>query len=185
MLNLARGAYRYSPYPIGIFPDVLPTDTYEALVREWPDTDLFRYMPKLGNKYSLSEVNNPDQYKSFIRSNPVWANVYKEFKSDKFVKRIIAHLVDNNIDLCLGSYRVSKTHELSGPKDKIEAAFGKLLRVLGGDSSRTLTTRFEFSMLPLSGGHIKPHTDSPQKLITLVFSMQKPGEWDDSWGGGH
>ncbi len=47
-----------------------------------------------------------------------------------------------------------------------------------------LSSRFEFSMLPADGGNIKPHTDAPQKLITLVFSMVLPGEWNPTWGGG-
>ena len=29
-------------------------------------------------------------------------------------------------------------------------------------------------MLPANGGNIKPHTDAPQKLITLVFSIVGP-----------
>ena len=47
-----------------------------------------------------------------------------------------------------------------------------------------LKTRFEFSMLPVDGGHIKPHTDSPGKLITLVVSFCDHGEWQSSFGGG-
>jgi hypothetical protein len=46
-----------------------------------------------------------------------------------------------------------------------------------------LTARFEFSMLPADGGHIKPHTDDPKKCITLVVSMSDD-TWDAAWGGG-
>jgi hypothetical protein len=46
-----------------------------------------------------------------------------------------------------------------------------------------LKARFEFSMLPADGGHIKPHTDAPNKLITLVIPMLRAGEWDPAHGG--
>jgi 2OG-Fe(II) oxygenase superfamily len=39
-------------------------------------------------------------------------------------------------------------------------------------------------MLPADGGYIKPHTDAPNKIITLVLSMMRPGEWNDNFGGG-
>ena len=39
-------------------------------------------------------------------------------------------------------------------------------------------------MMPSTGGCIKPHTDSPQKLITLVYSIVSSGEWKPEWGGG-
>jgi hypothetical protein len=46
-----------------------------------------------------------------------------------------------------------------------------------------LSARFEFSMLPAEGGFILPHTDSPQKIITLVITILPPGEWNPSFGG--
>ncbi len=39
-------------------------------------------------------------------------------------------------------------------------------------------------MMPARGGFIKPHTDAPQKLITLVVSMIDQDEWNPDWGGG-
>ena len=47
-----------------------------------------------------------------------------------------------------------------------------------------LSARFEFSMLPADGGSVIPHTDAPGKLITLVVSMVKEGEWNPALGGG-
>jgi hypothetical protein len=55
---------------------------------------------------------------------------------------------------------------------------------MSGRKSSNLKARFEFSMMSAAGGHIHPHTDSPQKHITLVVSMVRPGEWDQAWGGG-
>lgn len=48
-----------------------------------------------------------------------------------------------------------------------------------------LKTRFEFSILPADGGHIRPHTDIASKLVTLVVSMLPAAEdWDQRFGGG-
>ncbi len=34
------------------------------------------------------------------------------------------------------------------------------------------------------GGHLTPHTDAPTKIVTLIVSMMRPGEWDPAFGGG-
>ena len=39
-------------------------------------------------------------------------------------------------------------------------------------------------MLPADGGHLLPHTDAPSKIVTLVISMMKEGEWNPAFGGG-
>lgn len=38
-------------------------------------------------------------------------------------------------------------------------------------------------MVPADGGHILPHTDTPQKIIALVVYMMRPGEWALACGG--
>jgi len=39
-------------------------------------------------------------------------------------------------------------------------------------------------MLSGNGGNIRPHTDAPQKVITLVIYMVRPGEWNPAFAGG-
>ncbi len=48
-------------------------------------------------------------------------------------------------------------------------------------SDEKLATQWEFSMLPGEGGSIRPHTDSPHKIITFVFSFSD--DWPDGSGG--
>jgi hypothetical protein len=67
----------------------------------------------------------------------------------------------------------------------------KMVRVLTAHkvplsvTAEQLRTRFEFSLLPADGGLLRPHTDIPSKVITLVIAMPTPGEmWDPAWGGG-
>lgn len=46
-------------------------------------------------------------------------------------------------------------------------------------------TRFEFSLLPADGGCLRPHTDLPSKVVTIVLTMlPTEGDWRQTWGGG-
>lgn len=47
-----------------------------------------------------------------------------------------------------------------------------------------VSTRFEFSAISANGGLLAPHTDMPSKIITVILSMCKEGEWAREWGGG-
>ncbi|MGN6720494.1 MAG: hypothetical protein ACTHLX_24275 [Candidatus Binatia bacterium] len=38
-------------------------------------------------------------------------------------------------------------------------------------------------MFKADGGEVAPHTDTPKKIITLVLSMIREGEWDTRFGG--
>ena len=39
-------------------------------------------------------------------------------------------------------------------------------------------------MLPADDGNVLPHTDSPGKIVTIVISMIRSGEWNPTFGGG-
>jgi hypothetical protein len=91
----------FDPFPIGYARNVLPSDVYRQLIDTYPSAGLFLYMPKLGKKYSLSELNNREQYFSFLRQNPVWERIYHEVKSPEFVEQVIDTLHQHRIDLGL------------------------------------------------------------------------------------
>lgn len=173
VFSLAKAEFSYEPYPICYAPDVFSPQDYAAFTNAYPDVSLFKHMPKLGDKYSLSERNNPAEYRSFISAQPQWAKLHAHFKSKAFIDETLAFLGQNGIDLGLGAYRFTNA---AGAKRS-----GLLSRLTGRPE---LSARFEFSMMGGQGGHILPHTDDHRKLITLVFSMNKAGEWEDAWGGG-
>jgi len=53
------------------------------------------------------------------------------------------------------------------------------------DADVPLSARFEFSLLPADGGVLCPHTDIPEKRVTVVLAMRQDGDgWQDAWGGG-
>ena len=173
MISYDRVRFDYEPYPIGLIPEVFEPDFYRELTTTYPPLDLFRYMPELGNKYSLSEVNHSDEYHTFLKRNAAWARFHQYIKSREFVEQTLAMLRSRQIDLGLRKYRVT----FRDPR-----ARSSRLNAMRGIAE--LNARFEFSMMNGKGGHIRPHTDHPLKLITFVFSCMTEGEWDARWGGG-
>jgi hypothetical protein len=175
-------AFDYDPYPIGYQKNVLSPDVYQAAVESYPSQELFAYMPKLGKKYSLSEVNNPDQYHAFIQGTPIWKQLYDDVKSPEFVHQILKHLIKNQIDLGISN----KIEIINNPAAAKRLRWNSAWEVYRSGVAKIIPikTRFEFSMLPADGGHIRPHTDSANKIITLVVSCMKEGEWNPAFGGG-
>ena len=169
--------FDYEPFPIGYQRDVVNPEFYERMVAAWPAQEHFCYMPALGLKYSLSERNHPDEYSRVVKSDPVWNAVWQEIKSTDFIDRVIEGLRKQHIDL--GIPPQSRFGDLK-QRSLTELLW---LRLSRRKASR-LRSRFEFSMMPSTGGCIKPHTDAPQKLITLVYSIVTAGKWNPAWGGG-
>jgi len=170
--------FRYEPYPIGLARPIFSASSYRELLAGWPPHELFAFMPKLGKKYSLSEVNNAAQYHEFLSHTPVWKSVYHEVKSARFVHNVLNFLRRAGVDLGIPEQVAVNQNAAGGASLSTWAAHLHPQRVTG------LKTRFEFSMLPVDGGHIKPHTDSPGKLITLVVAFCDEHGWDESVGGG-
>ena len=177
MLRLEDTEFIYEPYPIGLARGVFEDSYYQQLVKTFPPKDHFVFMEALGKKYSLSELNNADIYHDYISSCQPWYDFYKWVKSKDFIGYIFKILKNGNIDLGIHNYDLG-IHNYSMVK-----------QFLGNFKKNSLfkprlSARFEFSMLPANSGHIKPHTDAPNKIITLVVPMISEGEWLHSWGGG-
>jgi hypothetical protein len=95
-----------------------------------------------------------ESYYDFLKSSPPWSKFYEEVKGRAFKEQLLSFL---------------RAHDVGSGK-------------WGGPDG--LTARFEFSALTTDGGSQRPHTDSPSKLVTLVLSLMKEGEWMPEWGGG-
>jgi len=168
--------FRYEPYPIGLAKPLMDEGTYQEFVDAYPAKELFTYLAKVGHKYTLSEKFNPRQYEQLIRSVPLWREFHRWIKSDEFVTGVLDALQVHHIDL---GYRLSDPTSLRLTRLVKDIAQGRI-----SPRSSRLGARFEFSMLPADGGHILPHTDSPSKIVTLIISMVREGEWNPDFGGG-
>lgn len=144
--------WRREPYRIGCVSAVLEPSLYRTLAASFPSVDICKAFDGGNKKWSLSEVNHPEQYGAFLAQTPAWQRFYDYVKGPAFLDQIKALLATQGIDVL---------------------------------ENKPLKTRFEFSMLPADGGCLRPHTDIPSKLVTLVVSMlPEASDWDQAWGGG-
>jgi len=167
LIYLENFEFEYDPFPYGVGANVFSANDYERLACSYPSMELFKFMQYHGDKWSLSEVNNPKFYFEFIEKNDAWRKLYGDIKDESFMVKTLEMLKENYIDLGID-----------------EKSFGKKNLVDLIKRTKKIKTRFEFSMMSAEGGNILPHTDSPQKIITFVFSMPLEHEWNDEWGGG-
>jgi hypothetical protein len=177
MIQLSKIAFDYVPFPIGVIANAFPEEKYNRLVETFPPLELFQHKPELGNKYSLSELNNADKYYDFIERTPEWKEIYNYIKSEGFLTSVLKTLKERNLKLGLDDCKI---------KQKKRGGFEKLVSRIEDVLTKKpyLSTRFEFSMINAQGGYLLPHTDSPSKIITLVISICKDGEWNPAYGGG-
>jgi len=172
MFSLSELDLRYEPYPHGIATPLFSEAVYQELVAAFPDREQFGHN-RINVKYVLSERVNRRQYRQFLRTSPVWMRFHRWVKSDAFVEGVLTELRSRDVDL---GYR---------QRPALQRGIRRLAYALGGrrDYHTSLSSRFEFSMLPADGGQVLPHTDSPGKVVTLILPMLADGEWDACLGG--
>jgi hypothetical protein len=154
MFNWDNVSVRHEPFTVFYIRDLLRPPFYRELAETFPLLSDFRYRETLGNKYLLTELEG-EPYYDFVNACPPWQKFHAEIKSIDFREQVLSFLRSN-------------TNE----------------EMKDGASAESFTCRFEFSVLPTNGGSQRPHTDSPRKVVTLVLSLMKEGEWDPGWGGG-
>lgn len=167
---------RYEPYPIGLARPLMDERLYRELVDAFPPREQFASLAKVGDKLSLSEKFGADQFHALIRSHPLWREFHAYIKSREFIAGVLSALRERGVDLGF---------DLASPPGKrLAKRIADAVRGGSRTDSLELRSRFEFSMLPARGGHVLPHSDGVSKIVTLVVSMLREGEWDPSWGGG-
>jgi len=102
----------YEPYPVGYFCPAFPVDTYDVLQESWPDEDLFLRIPELGNKLSLSRINNGKYWLRVIKSRP-WSLFHRAITSNSFIERTINTLHEKGIDIFVSDEKLSAQWEFS------------------------------------------------------------------------
>jgi hypothetical protein len=94
-LNNLQEFYRL-PFPHGLCKNVFDKKLYKTLVSNWPDIKLFKKM-KEGDykKFSLSSVQNKENYELFIKNNPCWKELYDYLHSRIFIHDVVLPLFEN------------------------------------------------------------------------------------------
>jgi hypothetical protein len=167
---------RYDPFPIGLARPLVDEDTYRQMVDAFPTLERFQALSKVGDKFTLSEKFHPEVFREYVKGHPLWREFHRWIKSREFVRGLFHALEERYIDLGF---------ELETPRFTLfQKRIADALRGGSRINSLVLRSRFEFSMLPAQGGHVIPHTDGHNKVVTLVVSMLHENEWDPAWGGG-
>jgi hypothetical protein len=173
--------FDYDPFPIGVAPQFIAPDHYQRLVDHFPEMNSFgTFFDNMSNKKALSELYNTDLYHDYIRNTPVYNDFYRYIKSADFIQDVLTCFERNYIDLGLSNSPLRSTK--AALHGSVPAFLARVQNKLSW--KKGLSARFEFSALPSDGGSVRPHTDAPDKLITLVISILNPGEWDPAWKGG-
>lgn len=173
LMNFDSLELRYEPFPIGVARPVIAEPLYRELVASYPPVELFASMAKVGRKFALNQYWNGKEFFRFLDENPRWKQMNDWVTSRDFIELVLKSLAERHVDLGL---KVAPN-----PLRKLWRNL-RQGRVHSGQSP--MTARMEFSMLPADGGSVIPHTDAPDKIITLVVTMVEPGAWDAAIGGG-
>ena len=83
-----------------------------------------------------------------------------------------------------GAFDLLKEHEIDlsirrSRQSRASRWLGLAQTALQGQIPTTrspLSARFEFSQLPVDGGAVLPHTDSPSKIVSFVIPLVDEGE---------
>jgi len=170
--------FRYDPFPIGIAKPLMDDSLYRQFVDHFPSLERFAFyseMGKYGNKYTLSEKEQPKVFRQYVKNDPVWKEFYQWIKSNEFVYGVMDTLGDHHIDLGY-KYRSPLKRFVKRTKGYFSGSIHP--------STAKLRARFEFSALPVVQGHLPPHTDAPTKIATIIVSMLDNDEWPLEFGGG-
>ena len=175
MLNFDAIRFDYEPYPIGIAKGALAPELYSELIETFPDDKLFVLKEFNGVKYSLSKHNNKAAYFRHLGKNAAWGRFYDYIKSERFIGDTMAMLRSHNIDLGLTNIPFS---------ERMVRRWKALKKGSPQPHFPKLRSRFEFSSMPITGGSIRPHTDHPSKVVTMVIPILRENEWNEDYGGG-
>lgn len=181
--------FRYDPYPIGFMRNCLPDAFYSKLTESFPALENLRRAANMGEgKYLLTEFDTPS-YFNVLNAAPAWRQLYDYIKSRDFVEQTLAMLLKANIDQGLSELDIVTTNHYDSSVKKCGEKVVRKFKQLPMPGNRFsteghLTSRFEFSALQGQVASHLPHTDAPRKVISMVISMMKEGEWNPDWGGG-
>jgi hypothetical protein len=167
--------FLYEPYPIALSRNALSPEDYGEMVATFPDVRNFLFKEGHGVKYSLSRHNHRRGYFAHLDRHPVWRRFYDYVKSDAFIEGALAMLKQRHVDLGLGRQSFAQ---------RSVKRFKAIKKGSPLPHFSKLSARFEFSAMPVTGGSIRPHTDDPSKVVTMVIPILAEGEWDPAYGGG-
>ncbi len=168
----------FVPFPIGVSRGVFSEDFYADLIATYPPPELFRRTVRgKDDRYTLNDVGQRERFRSWIEQHRCWREFHRWVHDPRFTRSVFDALAAKGVELGFLAPEPSLYRQ-------VRQAVGDIVkRRRAPRLPRFLHTRFEFAMLPGQGGFFKPHTDATNTILTLVITMVRPGEWNDTWGG--
>jgi len=159
------------PFTVFSIEDYLPSDLYLKLLQNFPSKKFF--LEKVaGNKLRFGSRTEPaaSVFNDFCSKKPLWLKLVNFFKSEIFLDDLYQIM---SKDLIKSRGKLSGRSWRTGNIMK-KGAFNGILK-------QRVKTTFEFSKLQRDAT-VKPHTDKPDKLVSLILYFPDP-RWNDSYGG--
>ena len=137
--------------------DFLPPGQYRELLKGFPGREWFPETIE-GNKHRLNSRSTPEAFRAFCRTRPAWTRLFDQLSSEPFLDALYA-LVREPLRQARGLFgsRPWRLHHTRADG------------ILNGILTRRVKVTFEFSRLE-RGGIVPPHTDAPEKLVTIKES---------------
>jgi hypothetical protein len=150
--------------------DFLPPADYLQLRDSFPDAGWFSDVIE-GNKKRINSRRSPEVFDKFCTDNPAWQQLFEQMRSKAFIDSLYA-LLQKPLRLIRGP--------IGGRTWYFDEDAGA-----GGSPAdwfkRRAVLSFEFSRLE-NGASVPPHTDTPEKLASLILYFADP-RWRPEWGG--
>tara|TARA_B100000989_G_C19526446_1_gene467131 strand:- start:1465 stop:2208 length:744 start_codon:yes stop_codon:yes gene_type:complete len=160
MINLEKYHFDYDPFPHCVVENLFEEKFYYNLCEEFPkqhEMNLIRDKSKSLKKfykYTLDSNETKKKFYKYLDRNIHMKELIKYISSKAFYNNLSAFLELNHIDLGLGEL----DHKFI---TKIKNYFKK----------KELSWYFEFSSIPVPDGHIMPHTDGSNKILSFVIPI--------------
>lgn len=184
MLNLKDFKFEYDPYPYGIARNIFDNQTYKDLVKNFPHVsklkmskDKYRYkVENKFNKFSLSSKNDSELFFDLIKKNEIYVRLVNYLLSYDFKINLLNILLNNNINFGI-------TPKKNSWRKLLRNFLLNFIPYNFLKPAQDIDIAIEFSAIPINGGYLKPHTDGPHKLASIVIPIVDE-YWQDFFNGG-
>lgn len=168
------------PYFIFEWDDLLPDETYQQLLREFPGKDGKGYKSQDAGKLYVND--RQEAFHQILAGSKVWLDFYNGWKKQDVIDRIQSlvreHIKHRPATEQRRWHLVKSTDR--HPSNLWERIVKKFYeKVLG---RKTVRLGFEFSVLP-DGAAVPLHTDAAFKLVSMLYYFPDD-DWQPGFGGG-
>jgi hypothetical protein len=158
MINITESEVSYYPYPHILFKKIFSENIYNHLKDEFPTINELNFNSFDNKRHELKQskynlTNLDKNFNNIIKNKKFTFELYNFLKSETFINSLIFFLNSKNLNINYNSK---------------ENFYKKLIKRF---ILKKIDFTFEFSAINTDGGFINPHTDGPNKIITLIIPL--------------